>query len=113
MADVCLSSYAGVRLNHISRYARNHVRDLLVVGFCAINKLGDGKNYKSREKSHAKTDNKQITFVISRIVCPDLKGTNPTLKKSLNIPEIQGVRGKFDTFCFRYISKLFQDIDIG
>ena len=26
---------------------------------------------------------------------------------------VQGVRDKFDTYCFRYISKLFQDIDIG
>ena len=26
---------------------------------------------------------------------------------------IQGVRAKFDTFCFHYISELLQDIDIG
>ena len=26
---------------------------------------------------------------------------------------LQGVRAKFDTFCFRYISELLQDIDIG
>ena len=26
---------------------------------------------------------------------------------------LQGVRAKFDTFCFRYISVLLQDIDIG
>ena len=27
--------------------------------------------------------------------------------------DIQGVRAKFDTFCFHYISELLQDIDIG
>ena len=27
--------------------------------------------------------------------------------------KIQGVRAKFDTFCFHYISELLQDIDIG
>ena len=40
-----------------------------------------------------------------------LKGKEQTFLSVQYI--IQGVRGEFDPFCFRYISKLLQDIDIG
>ena len=37
----------------------------------------------------------------------------PTWAISAHNAHLQGVRAKFDTFCFHYISKLLQDIDIG
>ena len=37
----------------------------------------------------------------------------PAVSQLFRFTYIQGVRAKFDTFCFHYISELLQDIDIG
>ena len=40
-------------------------------------------------------------------------GLSPSMEWKSIWKYIQGVRAKFDTFCFHYISELLQDIDIG
>ena len=52
-----------------THYAWNHVRVLLLVGFCANRELQvpDEKSRKNRQQA-----NQVPTYVISRLVCPDL-----------------------------------------